>query len=93
MKKLILSTLLLNSVFIGQVFAKNEKKETTIPLKILKAKKGIAWCSSYWIGVNSTMDCKGDIKGKSTPYDLVHSGWKKITPIGGANKFILIFTK
>jgi hypothetical protein len=92
MKKIILSSLLISSVFIGQAFAK-DKKNVVVSSKILKTKRGIAWCSGYVVGVNVKMNCSGDIQGEATPYDLVHNGWKKITPISGANKFILIFTK
>ena len=74
---------------------KNNESKTSkaISINTLKKKRGLAWCSSYVIGPYVVMDCTGDVNGKTTPYNLYHAGWKRITPIPGANKFILIFSK
>lgn len=71
----------------------DDEKKVDVTDKVLQKSKGVVWCSGYVVGVDSYMDCTGDITGQTTPYKLLHAQWKLNTPIPGANKFILVFTK
>ena len=92
MRKIVTITLLATLPLLAGGHKKQEK-EPNIPKHILEKSRGVAWCSSYLIAVNAWMKCSGDIHGKASPYDLLHSGWRLTESIGGANKFIIVFTK